>query len=355
MLLVALLALAAAPGLALAHDVEAGCAPRLLDDRKHPFIEAQAACDAYASFVLVDEVLAGEARAPRVAALHALVDDILSPRARRPFRDTGERALGAGAGDARSVPRSVLYRGYLLAMLAGLARVDGLTPPRAQLFDALAGSLVEDLAASKSGWLESFRGGTWPCDHALAASGLVLHGALRAGHRGAPHDDGGSAAAGRALAARIDALRAGPHGFPARVDARGRVVEATQRGTVLAWTAGFLGLAGLPEAGRFAQTLVDDMCGDPSPVGLSLGMAACREWPRGVKRKADAVSGPIVGGWGSGASALAIAATRITGRTAWADALSATSSTMLGALHKRTGPLERAILAWGAGARSWLP
>src|SRR5882672_3922259 len=74
---------------------EAGCAPKLLGDARFPFYEAQAACDAYLGIALVDEVLSGAEREPRVRALEALITDLESPT-------RGGRAF-------RSFPSSVLY------------------------------------------------------------------------------------------------------------------------------------------------------------------------------------------------------------------------------------------------------
>jgi hypothetical protein len=318
-MLVMLLALASSSALDLVPAVEKGCEPRLLGADAHPFVEAQIACDAYLSFALVDEILDGREAAPRVAVLHRLIVDA-ETRGVKPFPS-----------------RSVLSRGWLLMMLSGLARVDALTDDEARRYDSLADQLALDV--SKGAWLESFRGGIWPCDHALAASGLILHGTLR--------NNTTTLDAGHALVARLDNLR--ERGFVTRVNNTGRAIESTPRGTVLAWTAGFLAMSGAPEAKSFADDLVRDFCGDAFMPGL----AACREWPRGMNKKADAVSGPIVDGWGTGASALAIAATRANGLNDWfikLDALSNAAAFMLNGER----PLERAILVWARGCRRWI-
>jgi hypothetical protein len=125
---------------------------------------------------------------------------------------------------------------------------------------------------------------------------------------------------------------------------------------VLAWTASFLALArgAIPSSKAFADDLVRDFCSDApfSQLGID-GVGACREWPRGVERKADAVGGPIIHGWGTGASALAIAATGANGLADWRAKLLALSDAASFMMHGER-PLERAILAWGARARPWL-
>jgi hypothetical protein len=322
--------------------VTEGCAPKLLGSDAHPFFEAQIACDTFLGVALVDEALNGAAGAPRVAALQRLLSD----------------AQGRGLVPFRRAPDSVLARGYQLILFAGLQRLGGLesNPAQAEAFDTLARAVAADVtrAGAEGRWVESFRGAYWPCDSAPAAAGLLLHGALR-------HDEATSAA-GRALAARLEALRTAPGGFVTRVDKKGGAIEKTPRGTTMAWTAAFLALAGAPEGRSFADDFVARFCSAPAKVrGLS-APAACREWPRGQDRKPDAVSGPIVEGWGTGASALGIAATRANGRGDWATPLTAlaelfeAAGAVPGVLPTvKQGPLEQAILRWGAGARPWLP
>jgi len=324
------------------HVTGQGCAPKLVSKAEHAFLEAQIACDAYLGLRLVDEVREGRDKEPRVRALVQLLDDALV-RGQLPFRSMPTRTI-----DGVAISSSVLSRGYLMLLLSGLARIDALPPERVALYDGIASSLVDDLAAGT--WLESFRHGRWPCDSALAASGLKLHGALRT--------NPASAQAGDALIARLlDALHA-PGGFVTRVNTAGKPIERTPRGVTLAWTAGFLSLSDHAAGRAFADVLVRDFCDDPA---ILPGIAACREWPRGVQRKADAVSGPIVLGYGMGASSLAIAAARASGLADWADKLTALAHTA-----PKTGrfvdvvadparyPLENAILLWGETAKTWL-
>lgn len=312
-----------------------GCAPRLLGRPEHRFIEAQLACDAYLTMALVGEALDGKLEGPVAAtAVRRLLADA-TVRGRLAF--------------ARS-PRSVLRRGYELLLFAGLARLDALNDAERLAFDTLAREVRDDVVTAEPAFVESFRGQYWPCDSAPAAAGLLLHGALLA----VPE----STRVGARLVSRLEALRRAEGGFVTRVDARGRAIESRPRGTVLAWTAAFLALAD-PAAGRaFADDFFERFCGvDVVVLGVTLP-ASCREWPRGVDGRADAVSGPIVAGQGTGATALGIAALRASGRGADADRLTTTAALvelMPATKTLQMGPLERSILALGAVARPWLP
>lgn len=325
--------------LALVDEVTgpAGCAPRLLDQEAHRFIEAQIACDVFLGLALVDEALAGGLdRGQAAAGVRRLLID----------------AQGRGRVPFTRSPRSVLRRGYEALLYGGLARLEALTPEQAAAFDVHARALAADVEGAAPAFVESFRGAYWPCDSAPAAAGLLLHGTLRGDER--------TLAAGGHLAQRLEDLRALPAGFVTRVDRTGKVLEALPRGTVLAWTAGFLAVAGAPQARAFADDLFTRFCDrDVRVLGL-VAPAACREWPRGVDRGPDAVSGPIIDGQGTGASALAIGAMRATGRGEDAEKLTGLASLAQAGLALvgktvRTGPLERAILRWGASARPWLP
>ncbi len=330
---------AASPSLALVEEVTGpgGCAPRLLGSEEHKFIEAQIACDAFLGLAIVSEALDGKTEtAAAVAAVRRLLAD----------------AKGRGAKAFERSPRSILRRGYQLLLYTGLARLGGLTEEEASSYDALAREIAADVDAAAPAFVESFRKQHWPCDSSPAAAGLVLHGALRGDER--------TRAAGLALVQRLEERRRAKGGFVTRVDGKGKALEATPRGTVMAWSAGFLGLAGVPEAKAFADDLFERFCGRDVLVFGVKAPAACREWPRGDDRKPDAVSGPIVDGQGTGASALAIAAFRITGRTEDAQRLTSLAAIAAPALElmgrpARQGPLERAILLWGAAARSWAP
>jgi hypothetical protein len=312
-----------------------GCAPRLLGKQEHRFLEAQLACDAFLSLALVSEALDGTLEKPAAAtAVRRLLADSRS-RGRLPF--------------ARS-PKSILRRGYELLILAGLARLEASSEPERLGFDALAAEVRADVDAAAPAFVESFKGQYWPCDSSPAAAGLLLHGALTNSIE--------SSRAGERLVARLEALRRAEGGFVTRVDATGRATEMRPRGTVLAWTAGFLSLAD-PVTGRaFADDFYERFC-DAEVVVLGVTLpASCREWPRGVDGKPDAVSGPIVDGQGTGATALGIAALRSSGRATDADHLTATAALvelMPAAKGLAVGPLERSILAWAAVARPWLP
>ncbi|HEY3452249.1 MAG TPA: hypothetical protein VGK67_38245 [Myxococcales bacterium] len=327
----------ASPSLDLVDEVTGprGCAPRLLGSEHHPFIEAQIACDAFLGLAIVGEALGGKTETPAaIVAVRRLLAD----------------AKGRGATAFEKSPASILRRGYQLLLYSGLGRLKGLTAEEAAAYDTLARAIAADVEAAAPAFVESFNQQFWPCDSSPAAAGLVLHGSLRGDEK--------TRAAGLGLVKRLEERRLAQGGFVTKVDGKGGTLEATPRGTVMAWTAGFLALAGVPEARAFADDLFARFCGrDVLILGVK-APASCREWPRDVDRKADAVSGPIVDGQGTGASALAIAAFRATGRTDDADrltSLAAVAAPAFALMGKpvHQGPLERAILLWGASARSW--
>ncbi len=318
-----------------------GCRPILLGDKSRSFIEAQLLCDAHLSFILVQAALDGRPLPETPRRLKALLADVLG-RARAPFTPHGSRSAAG-----HPLPLSVLYRGYVLLMLAGMERAGLADEASTALFDALAAQLVE--ALSRQLLLPSFgKTAIWPCDSAPAAAGLLLHGRLRGNAE--------SRAAGERLVARLVELAALPTGFPAKVDAKGRPVEATPRGTTLAWTGAFLAMASHPAAKTFTGTLVAGYC--DHPAGDLLPLAACREWPRGVKGREDSASGPLVhGGYSLGASALAIAATRLSGehRPWHAHLLNAAREMGIGSTLEKPGqyPLEASLYWWGTTVRPW--
>ncbi|MCY1032727.1 hypothetical protein OV207_14755 [Corallococcus sp. BB11-1] len=317
-----------------------GCEPKLLGDAARSFIEAQLLCDAHLSFILIQATLDGQPVPDTQRRLKALLADALG-RARRPFNaQKGTRVAG------HTLPHSVLYRGYVLLMVAGMERAGLADAESTALFDALAAQLVE--ALSRQLLLPSFGRTIWPCDSAPAAAGLLLHGRLRG--------NADSRAAGERLVARLLELADLPTGFPAKVDAKGRLVEPTQRGTTLAWTGAFLGMAAHPAARRFTATLVDGYCGHPA--GSALPLAACREWPRGVKGPEDSASGPLVfGGYSLGASALAIAATRLSGEHGQWHLHLLNAAREMGIRdivdHPGKRPLEASLHGWGTTVRPW--
>jgi len=316
-----------------------GCEPRLLGDARRRFVEAQLLCDAYLSFILVQATLEGSPLPDSRRRLKALLTDALG-RARAPFLADGTTRVAD-----RALPLSILYRGHVLLMLAGMHRAGLAAPEDSALFDALAAQLVE--ALSRQRLLPSFGRSIWPCDSAPAAAGLLLHGQLRGADA--------STAMGERLVERLVELTTLPTGFPTRVDAKGRPVEATPRGTALAWTGAYLGMAGHPAASTFTSTLVRTHC--DRPAGDLLPLAACREWPRGVHGKEDAASGPLLHGYSVGASALAIAATHLSAEhTTWHRQLLNTAREM--GIHPMLQkpdkhPLEATLFWWGLTTRPW--
>ncbi|MFY2556703.1 hypothetical protein ACN469_03675 [Corallococcus terminator] len=317
-----------------------GCEPQLLGNASRRFSEAQLLCAAHLSFLLAQLSLDGGAPPETPRRLKALLDNALT-KGRAPFL-----SHGAARVEKHQLPHSVLYRGYVLLMLAGMERAGLADEESTALFDALAARLVE--ALSKQLLLPSFGKSIWPCDSAPAAAGLLLHGRLR--------DNAESLAMGERLTARLVELAALPSGFPTQVNAKGRLVEPTPRGTTLAWTGAFLSMGSHPSAATFTTALVKGYCDRPG--GALVPLAACREWPRGVNGREDSASGPLMyGGYSVGASALAIAATRLSPEhSAWhQDLLNAAREMgirpMLEKPHKH--PLETALYWWGANARPW--
>lgn len=219
------------------------CRPQVLG---HSFRGAVILCIAFQAASITSIALDDPARKPKaVTALETLVDEALAPPALRGF------------------PRdSVLYRGLVALVLAGLER---LAPnnSRSQLFDEIVWSLAKDLEA---GWVQSYEGETYPCDHAPALSALRLHSILR----------GSSPDAADHLAERLrSALE---HGFPTSTK------DATERATTLAFTAAFL-LPAEPElAAKFVEHFVTsrrrDVCGVDPPAGARSPRHDCRRLVR---------------------------------------------------------------------------
>lgn len=317
-----------------------GCAPRLLGDSSRRFVESQLLCDAHLSFILVQLALDGTPLPDSPRRLKALLKDALT-RARGPFlKGNTTRVQG------HTLPDSILYRGYVLLMLAGMERAGMADAETTALFDALATSI--EGALSQQLLLPSFTRSIWPCDSAPAAAGLLLHGRLRG--------NASSLAMGERLTARLAQLAALPTGFPTRVNAKGHPVEPTPRASTLAWTGAFLAMGAHPTASTFTTTLVKDYCDRPG--GELLPFAACREWPRGMNKPEDSASGPLMqGGYSVGASALAIAATHLSSEhPTWHRDLvnSAREMGIQPMLEKpHQHPLEAALYWWGTTARPW--
>ncbi|WP_342379557.1 hypothetical protein NVS55_08765 [Myxococcus stipitatus] len=317
-----------------------GCAPRLLGDSNRRFVESQLLCDAHLSFILVQLALEGTPPPESPRRLKALLEDALT-RGRGPFmKGPTTRVL------RHTLPDSVLYRGYVLLMLAGMERAGMADAESTALFDALAASL--ESALSRQLLRPSFTRSIWPCDSAPAAAGLLLHGRLRG--------NDSSRAMGEKLTAKLAELAALPTGFPTRVNAQGHPVEPTPRATTLAWTGAFLALGSHPTASTFTTTLVEGYCDRPG--GDLLPFAACREWPRGVDGPEDSASGPLMhGGYSVGASTLALAATHLSNDyQSWHRDLvnSAREMGIRPMLEKpHQHPLEAALYWWGTTARPW--
>jgi len=343
-----MLALAAAPKASgqeyavkeLARQIVAhGCPPWMLG--KSAWGWAQLGCDAFAGSALVSQALDSgpEERAQAAKLVEALAADALSPAAQRAFRSTGFSDVGG-----RKLPKSILYRGFVLLLLSGAERLH----PDNELsgfYDALAREVASSLSKSPAGFLPTY--GTalvWPCDHAPAASGLLLHGELR--------KDEETAAAGREMVTRLRALLKRRRGFPAQILPSGEAVVSTPRGAAVAWTAGFLRI-GDPDTSRaFADAFFIQFC------DADYGYLACREWPRGVKGWEDADSGPIIAGYGTAASALGLGAARGSSHPEYEGQLARTAEVAGVGVYLSTPrqyPLENAIYFWARTVRPWLP
>jgi len=315
------------------------CPPYLMRIPASSFIEAPIACDAFLATALVSLAVEKPERTGEVVpVLDQLIEQALSARAKKAFAATGSTMVGGEV-----LPKSVLYRGFLLLMLEGRERLrpEG---PRAQLGDALALALAADFQASKLGYLPTFGiKQIWPCDQSPAASGLILHGQLR-------HNEV-TLAAGEALRARLMADLRRPRGFPTAYAPSGKLVMATPRATTMAWTAAFLGVSS-PEAGEaFAVDLFQRFC------DRKAAYTACREWPRGVNRPPDSDSGPYIFGYAVGSSALALAAAQLHPSGDWDEGLLGTARRygLDSVLDPLSGmKLENAIYIWGRSVRPWL-
>jgi hypothetical protein len=313
-----------------------GCQSHLMANDQHPFPEAQMVCVSLVSFRLVDEILDGQPAPKRRALLKNLLKEGLSRRSQDRFFSAGKtQALD------RILPSSVLYRGLLLLSMAGMSRVDALSEKDLALFDSLASGLARDLNDGRL--ISSFGQEVWPCDHAPAASGLLLHGMVR------KRSD--TREAGRRLVDRLESLRTKGQGFPNKW---APIKEPVPRGTSMAWTAAMLAPSGVPEAFNFAGDFVDRFCDRAMSA-----VAACREWPEEHEQKEAEGSGPILFGFGTGATALGIAATKASPQLAvWHRTLR--RSAKIGGLADVVGapekyPLENAIMLWGSGIQSWAP
>ena len=265
--------------------------------------------------------------ATSMALVAVALDD---PRRAAAIATQLEALIGHAQVATRTEPRNVLFRGLLGIMLVGLHRIATPALKFTTLLDELAAALAHDL---EGGFIASYVDRRiWPCDHAPAAAFLRLHGTLR---------DSASTRAADVLADRLRSALATK--FPTEVDARGRIVDGSERTTTLAFAASYL-LAAEPALAReFAERVVTHC--DRVPL------AACREWTTG-RHRADAASGPLVGEFAIGATALAIIATRALPDLDWNAGLLRTAGLAgEGSIAPRS--LEAALLAWGRVARSW--
>jgi hypothetical protein len=248
---------------------------------------------AFAGYALVER--ASTASAPTrdgdLALLDRLIDDLAAPSNARPFR------LGTITVADHQLSPSAAHRGHLALLLVERARLAPLSPSHRALLDALARSLADDIAASPIHLLRTYDNErVWPADNEVVAAALTLYA------RTVGPDDALVARAARTL---DDALRAlerpgwSSTGLPASaLDARSGAAIDVPRGCALSWTIAMRALHDPASARALyhryrARHFVD--------AALVVGF---REWPRGISRKPDVDSGPIVLGVGGAASAL---------------------------------------------------
>lgn len=293
---------------------------------------------AFAGYALVDRGLDARAAAPRTAALDALIDRVIASRGLIEAFGTGTVVL-----DGQRLSRSVALRGHLALLLVGRHLLGAMPPPSAARLDALVNGLAADVLATKNHLLPTYGARTWPADNEVARAALALY--LRR-----VKADETVARALAALSASLDALeRSGLP--PSEVRAGTLDGKDAPRGCALSWTAALRGLWDPAGAGRLYDRYRREFLVELGPI------RGFREWPRGVDRKSDADSGPIVMGVGTAASGIALGAARLLGRADDLRALrrSASLAGLDGIERRRSGAwTARAMALWAETARAWV-
>jgi hypothetical protein len=221
------------------------------------------------------------------AILDRLIDALASKEASRAF--SPERSLIEG----HSLSTSVALVGHLALLLEARGQLGPMRPDLARFRDALLGWLSARVLAAPEHLLATEADAIYPADNEVLLAALTL-----AARRGAPS----AAPAADALRTALDALSG--HGLvPSRLaDEQGG--PDIPRGCALAYSAVFRAVLGDPHAADRYAALRAGFFDERGPL------VGFREWPRGMKRRPDADSGPIILEFGASASAFGLAAAR---------------------------------------------
>jgi hypothetical protein len=185
-------------------------------------------------------------------------------------------------------------RGHLALLLEARDRLGPLSRDQARFRDALTDSLAGEVLGAKGHLLTTEPGAVYPADNEVLLAALTL---------ASPRSALASEAA-QALRVGLDALsKAGP--APSRLDARTLVATDVPRGCALAYSALFRALTEDPLAPARYAALRAGFFAERGPL------VGFREWPRGVHRRPDSDSGPLILGLGASASAFGLAAARL--------------------------------------------
>lgn len=216
----------------------------------------------------------------------------------RPFDAMAKRELRGGicwfAGQN-------FVRGRLVALAGERA-----TKEEVARFHADSALLAKVFAGSKTAVLEAHPGMSWPVDSLFGFSSLQIHDRLY-GTRYAAHFEKWK----HAVESTKDKTT-GLHASFLHLDGRPRDVP---RGCALSWSLAVLPSLD-PELSKEQWARYKKHF-----FSCSAGVCFVREFPKGVDRKADVDSGPIINGYGMSATAFALAAARANGDTEVAAAL----------------------------------
>lgn len=281
---------------------------------------------AFTGYALVD---AGRDGMPDARdLLDELIAHVVESDMRGVFK-TGERVI-----EGRRISSSVIYRGHLALMLVGRSRLRRMPESSRTFMNALLDSLADDVKRSPNGLLPSYGTREWPADNEVALAALALR-------HGDPN---------RRMLEALDVL-AGAGLPPSEIVPGTLKRKDVPRGCALSWSVAMRGLHDVDAAralyGRYRAEFWMD-------YGVVQGF---REWPRGVERKEDFDSGPIIMGIGVAASGIGLGAARVVGEDAdaWTLRRSATVAGLpfLRRQSGREARVLRAMALWAEGARTW--
>lgn len=246
---------------------------------------------------LTADPAAGDDAAAAGTGMLALAD---SPLGTAPFAEVDSPRFGA------------FHSGWTLLLAAQNARVEAgpgpVDPVVAEALRRRAEPLLQALAGSDTGLLESYPGQTWPCDTVVAVA--ALHEASRV----VPLP-GLDEVTARWLG-QMEAIRDPASGLlPHRTTPQGQVLQgprATSQSIIQAFWPTIVGRRqATADWLRFRRTFVD----------RRLGVTAVREYPLGAAGSGDVDSGPLVLGLSASASVVTLAAARAHGDHALASDL----------------------------------